>query len=241
MSALATARSSRADVGPCSATAAISSETSSIWTFMPRGVLPEPAQARIRGRPAERLLRQPRHRPVVDHLAVLVAPRRVVDLPDRHLRHVARDQPIHQPRRVGPRHHVLEERRHVDQRGGVADGVVFVLVMALVGADGVIPGPLAIVQALAQRRTCARGTGVPIGMLALLASHYNGNLHGFHGPCRPPPRAAAREPDPLRGFVVTPASGFQLFGFRLSVRLRASVWHDLTTTSSSSAAATTAW
>ena len=35
MSAFATARSSRAEVGPCSASAATSSDMSSIWTFMP--------------------------------------------------------------------------------------------------------------------------------------------------------------------------------------------------------------
>ena len=115
-------------------------------------VLPEPAQARIRRRPAERLLRQPRHRPVVDHLAVLVAPRRVEHLADGHLRHVARDQPIDQARRVRSGDHVLEERRDVDQRRGVADGVVLVLVVALVGADGVVARPLAIVQALAERK-----------------------------------------------------------------------------------------
>ena len=50
----ATARSSRADVGPCSASAATSSEMSSTWTSSPSRVLPEPAQARIRRRPAER-------------------------------------------------------------------------------------------------------------------------------------------------------------------------------------------
>ena len=115
------------------------------------GVLPEPAQARIRRRPAERLLRQPRHRPVVDHLAVLVAPRRVEDLADRHLRHVAGDEPIDEPRGVAPVDQVLEERRDVDQRRGVADGVVLVLVMALVRADGVVAGPLAVVEALAER------------------------------------------------------------------------------------------
>ncbi len=114
-------------------------------------VLPEPAQARIRRRPAERLLRQPRDRPVVNHLAVLVAPRRVEDLPDRHLRHVAGDDPIDEPRGVAPVDPVFVERRDVDERRRVADGVVLVLVMPLVRADGVVAGPLAVVEALAQR------------------------------------------------------------------------------------------
>ena len=116
-----------------------------------RGVLAEPSQARIRGGPAEGVLPQPRHRPVVDHLAALVAPRRVEDLPDRHLRHVAGDDPVDEPRRVAPGDQVLEQRRDVDERRGVPDRVVFVLVVALVRADGVIAGPLAVIQALAQR------------------------------------------------------------------------------------------
>ena len=48
-----TARSTRADVGPCSASAATSSEMSSIDDLHARRVLAEPAQARIRGRPAK--------------------------------------------------------------------------------------------------------------------------------------------------------------------------------------------
>ena len=81
-----TARSSGAEVGPCSASAATSSEMSSIVDVEAGGVLAEPAQARIGRGPAERLLPQPRHRPVVDDLAVLVAPGRVEDLADGHLR-----------------------------------------------------------------------------------------------------------------------------------------------------------
>ena len=79
-------------------------------------VLREPAQARIGRGPAERVLRQPRHRAVVDHLAVLVAPGRVVDLPDRELGRVARDHAIDQPDRVAAADAVLEQRRDVDQR-----------------------------------------------------------------------------------------------------------------------------
>src|SRR5262249_55799378 len=80
----------------------------------------------------------------------LVAPGRVVDLPDLHLRDIARDQPVDEPGRVTSRHHVLEERRHVDERGRVADRVVLVLVMALVRAHRVVAGPLAVVQAFAE-------------------------------------------------------------------------------------------
>ena len=53
---------------------------------------------------------------------------------------------------VGPGDDVLEQRRHVDQRGGVSDRVVLVLVVSLVRADGVVPRPVAIVERLAQRK-----------------------------------------------------------------------------------------
>ena len=126
-------------------------------TSRPAAFCREPAQARIGRGPSEARLSQPRHRAVVDHLAVLVAPRRVEDLADRHLADVARDDAIDEPRGIGARDQVLEQRRDVDQRRGVADRVVFVLVMAFVRADRVVARPVAIVQALAQREACARG------------------------------------------------------------------------------------
>src|SRR5207247_1408988 len=46
---------------------------------------------------------------------------------------------------------ILEQRAHVDERRGVPDGVVLVLVMDFVGADRVVARPLAIAEALAQR------------------------------------------------------------------------------------------
>ena len=165
MSASATARSSRADVGPCSASAATCSEMSSICDVQPGGVLPEPAQARIGRRPPEHLLVQPRHRPVVDHLAALVAPRRVEDLARPPSSSTSRVMTRSTKRAASrPGDEVLEQRRDVDQRRGVADRVVLVLVVRLVGADRVVARPLAVVQALAEREACARGTAVPIGM-----------------------------------------------------------------------------
>ena len=59
--------------------------------------------------------------PVVDHLAVIVAPRRVVDLPRLQLPHVPRDRPVEEPSRVRAADPVLVERRDVDQRGRVPD------------------------------------------------------------------------------------------------------------------------
>src|SRR4030095_3491727 len=88
---------------------------------------------------------------IVDHLAMLVAPGRVVHLTDRHLGDIARDHSIHESRGVSPGDQVLEERRYVDERRRVSDRVVLVVVMALVRADRVVARPVAVVEALAQR------------------------------------------------------------------------------------------
>jgi hypothetical protein len=83
---------------------------------------------------------------------MFVAPRRVEDLTDGHLRDVARNQPIDEARGIRASDEVFEQRRDVDQRRRVADGVVLVLVMPFIRAHGVVPGPLAVVQALAERK-----------------------------------------------------------------------------------------
>ena len=126
----------------------------------PDGVLHEPSQARIGGGPPIALLAKPRHGPVIDDLALLVAPRRVDDLSDRQFRRIARDEPIDEPRRVASGDDVFVERRHVDERGRIPNGVVLVLVMRLVRADGVVARPVAVIQALAERERALveRGT-----------------------------------------------------------------------------------
>ena len=78
--------SSRAEVGPCSASAAICSEMSSIVDVAgPRAFCWN--QRRLGSAAVQRyvVLAEPRHRAVVDDLAVLVAPGRVDDLADRDL------------------------------------------------------------------------------------------------------------------------------------------------------------
>ena len=72
-------------VGPCRASAAVSSEISSIRDVEAVGVHGQPAQAGLGRRPAVHLLVQPRHRAVVDDLALAVAPVGVHDLADLHL------------------------------------------------------------------------------------------------------------------------------------------------------------
>ena len=111
------------------------SEMSSISTSRPSGVLLEPAQARVGRRPAVDVLLQARDGAVVDDLAVLVAPGRVDDRADATTLRRSRVT-IRSTSRVAslPDEPVLEERRDVDQRRGVADRVVLVLVVRLVGA-----------------------------------------------------------------------------------------------------------
>jgi hypothetical protein len=116
------------------------------------GVLRQPAQTGVGGGPAETILGQPRHRPIVDHLSTLVAPGGVVDLTDGERAGIARDDAIDQRNCIAAGDEVLEQWGDVDERRRVADGVVLVLVMRLVGADRVEAGPLAVVQTLAQRK-----------------------------------------------------------------------------------------
>jgi hypothetical protein len=63
-------------------------------------------------------------RPIVDDLAVLVAPRRVVDPAGCELRRVAGDHAVDEARGVGAVDPVLEQRRDVDEGRGLADRVV---------------------------------------------------------------------------------------------------------------------
>src|SRR5262249_51886751 len=61
------------------------------------------------------------------------------------------DHPVDQLGGIATRDAVLEQRRDVDEGGGIANGVVFVLVVHFINADRVVARPFAIVQALAQR------------------------------------------------------------------------------------------
>src|SRR6266568_4378753 len=115
-------------------------------------VLPEPPQARVRGGPAIFVFPQPRDRSVVDHFPFGVAPTAVNHLIHGHFIDVARNHAIHELCGVAPGHAVFEQRRNIDQRRRIPDGVVLVLVVHLVHADRVIARPLAVVQAFAQRQ-----------------------------------------------------------------------------------------
>ena len=114
------------------------------------GVLAEPAQIGIGGRPAIAVLLQPRNCAIVNDLAFFVAPAAVDHLVDGDLVDVTGDDTIHEAGGVAPGDHVLEQRGHVEKRGGVANGVVFMLVMSFINADRIEPRPLTVIQALAK-------------------------------------------------------------------------------------------
>src|SRR5262249_8632285 len=89
----------------------------------------------------------------VDDFALLIAPAAVDDLSNLHLVDVTGDDAIHQLGRVFAGDQILIQRRNVDERSRVANGVVLVLVMYLVHADRVVSRPLAVVQAVAKRES----------------------------------------------------------------------------------------
>ena len=151
--ASATAFSSLPEVGPCSASAATLFGNVLDLHIHVQAVLPEPAQAGVGGGPAIVVFFQPRDRAVVDDLALLVAPAAINHLSDFHFVDVAGDDAVHQLGGVLARDQILVERRNIDQRGRIADGVVLVLVMHLVHADRVVARPLAVVQAVAKRKS----------------------------------------------------------------------------------------
>jgi hypothetical protein len=107
------------------------------------GIAVQPAQAGLRRRQAVVLLAEPADRAVVDHLAVPVAPARIEHLARPRPRHIAGDDAVQQPRRIGAGDPVLVQRRNVDERRGVADRRVLALVRELVAACGGVAGPAA--------------------------------------------------------------------------------------------------
>ena len=129
------------------------------------GVLLKPAEAGIGGGPAIFIFAEPGDGAVVDDVAFRVAPAAVDNLIDRDLINVPSDDPVDELGGVLAGDAIFEERGNVDERGRVANGVVFVLVRHFIDADGVIAGPLAIAEAFAEGhgafvKSCSDGHGV---------------------------------------------------------------------------------
>src|SRR5208283_1028590 len=114
--------------------------------------LPEPPQARVGRSPPILIFFKSRNGPVVNHLALFIAPARINHLPDGDLVNVACDHAIHQFGRVLARDQIFIERRYINQRASISNRVVLVLMVHFVHADRVVARPLSIVQAMAERK-----------------------------------------------------------------------------------------
>ena len=116
----------------------------------PAAVL-EPAQAGLRRADQKALAREALHVAVLQQMALLVAPGRVHHPARATLREVPRHEAIQQPFGVRAGDLVLEQRRHVDQAGRVADRPVLAFGRRLVGFDARVARPVTPRSALAQR------------------------------------------------------------------------------------------
>src|SRR5215469_6640411 len=124
----------------------------------------KPANIGLSRGPAVTVLIEPRDSAIVDDLALLIAPATINYLPLGDFVDVASNDAVHQLGGAASGEQVFVQRRDIDQRSRIADGVVLVLVVHLVGADRVISRPLAVVEAGTQRKS------------ALVKSRSNGHV-----------------------------------------------------------------
>ncbi len=158
MSASATRRSTRADVGPCSASAATCSETSSISTSHAGARSAGTSAGWDRPRSSDSVCSSSRDTvPSSMTLPVLVAPGRVEHLADGQALRVARDDAVRRGgSRPGPLTRYLKSGETSISAAALRMALYSCSWCGLVRADGVIARPLAVVQRLAERRACAR-------------------------------------------------------------------------------------
>ena len=112
----------------------------------------KPAQAGIRRGPAILVFAEARDGAVVNDFSFRIAPAAIDDLIEGDFVDIACDDAVDELRSVAAGDVIFEERRDVDERDGIADGVVFVLMSHLINADGIVARPFAIAQAFAQRQ-----------------------------------------------------------------------------------------
>ena len=113
-------------------------------------VLLKPAQTGVGCSPAIIVFAKARDSAVVNDVAFRVAPAAVDDLIDDNLINVAGDDPVDEFSGVATGDTVFEEGGDINDCGGVADSVVFMLMRHLIDADGVVAGPFFVIQALAK-------------------------------------------------------------------------------------------
>src|SRR5262249_2821881 len=115
-----------------------------------------------------------------------------------HVLHVARDDAVDESHRVETDHDVLVERRDVDERDRIANGVVLVLVVRLVRTHRVVAPPFAVGQALAKgERALVESGSDGHGYLRALARSFRISRLAFapDAPITAPPGCV---PDPQR-------------------------------------------
>ncbi|MCG3118814.1 MAG: hypothetical protein ALAOOOJD_01089 [bacterium] len=98
------------------------------------------------------VFRQAGNGAVVYHFALFIAPRRVHDLADAAFFRVTCDNAINERHGVRAADFVFEQWGDVDQRRGIANGVIFAFVRHFINTNGQITGPIAPIVTLAQRR-----------------------------------------------------------------------------------------
>src|SRR2546426_7347045 len=114
------------------------------------GVL-KPLQIRLRGGHPEGTVSEGPEGAVVDRLPAFIAPRRVVDLPLREFRGIARDDLVHELEGILPADEIFVERGDVEESRGMADRVVLHLRDEGIRRCGEGSGPAAPFPAVADR------------------------------------------------------------------------------------------
>jgi hypothetical protein len=102
---------------------------------------------------AKTILVKAKDRSILNHFTLPIAPTRVDRLIHRAFCGIPRDHTVHEPECVPTLHFVFEERRYVDQTGGISDGMVFWLVLDFIRARDKITGPVPPIVAHAQGRS----------------------------------------------------------------------------------------
>jgi len=101
----------------------------------------EPAKTGVRQVKTKMIFREPKHRAVLNHGAIIFAETTVERLPNRALRGVSGHNAVDELQCIAAADLIFVERRDIDQAGRVANRVVLVIVHYIVGACHEVAGP----------------------------------------------------------------------------------------------------
>src|SRR5690242_20963225 len=102
---------------------------------------------------AKLILRQAKNGTVLNNRPIVLAQTSVKRLTDRTFHRIPRHNAINQPQRVLAADIVFVKRRDIEQRGGIPNGVVLIVVHDIVGAGNEITRPSAPILAHTKRRS----------------------------------------------------------------------------------------